>query len=200
MYLNNNRHKIQAITAITTAVLALLWPSFVSAQSLQRLFSTPALRAELDRLRNGSLHPESVTEILTDIAQLPNVTELDNGELEDIIYSVGGAMLRSDGRYTVWINNQSYDQDNLPENIQLLTPFNKGQLRIHDPDSNVSFHLKPGQVLNLTTGQLYESYQYRAVADVVDESEIVREQELPVREEDVQVLIEQAQEIRDITQ
>lgn len=87
------------------------------------------------------------------------------GEEEDIVYALGGSMRKADGSYTVWINDFAYDQGNLPGNMELLSPYNQGQLRIRDSRSGANYDVKPGQVLNLTTGQLYESYQYQAVLD-----------------------------------
>lgn len=138
-------------------------PAQLSAQSLQRIFSTPATRAELDRrrlrLESGVAIEEAVEEPLIEIPLFA-----DDEEVE-VIYALGGSMRKADGSYTVWINDVAYDQNNLPGNMELLTPFSQGRLRIRNPDSGANFDVKPGQVLNLTTGQLYESYQYQAVLD-----------------------------------
>tara|TARA_R110002073_G_scaffold58644_4_gene148451 strand:- start:204 stop:740 length:537 start_codon:yes stop_codon:yes gene_type:complete len=135
--------------------------SHLYGQSVQRLFSTPALRAELDRLRfqvlSGVVIEESVDE--EPIIQLP----VFGDDEVDIVYALGGTMRRADDSYTVWINNIAYDQASLPANMELLLPYSQGQLLIRDTESAASFKVKPGQVLNLSTGQLYESYQYEAV-------------------------------------
>jgi len=138
-------------------------PALLPAQSLQRIFSTPEMRAELDRLRfqeaSGVVIEEPVEEPFIDIP-----TVMINEEKE-LIYALGGSMRKADGSYTVWVNDVAYDQGNLPENMELLSPFSQGQLRIRDSGSGANYDVKPGQVLNLTTGQLYESYQYQAVLD-----------------------------------
>ena len=138
-------------------------PTQLSAQSLQRMFSTPAARAELDRrrlqLESGVVIEETVEESLIEI---PLFT--DDEEVE-IIYALGGSMRKADGSYTVWINDVAYDQSSLPANMELLSPFSQGKLRIRNSDTGANFDVKPGQVLNLTTGQLYESYQYQAALD-----------------------------------
>lgn len=138
-------------------------PAQVSAQSLQRLFSTPAIRAELDRLRlqraSGVVIEAPEEE---PIVEIPVFTD---AEEQETIYALGGSMRKADGSYTVWINDVAYDQGNLPGNMKLLSPFSQGKLRIRDSSSGENFDVKPGQVLNLTTGRLYESYQYQAVLE-----------------------------------
>jgi len=137
-------------------------PMQLSGQSVQRLFSTPALRAELDRLRiqvaSGIVIEQPITE---DSFFEPVVNDDPEVEEAELVYILGGSMRKSDGSYTVWINDVAYDQSNLPSNMELLSPFSQGKLRISDSTS--SFDVKPGQVLNLTTGQLFESYQYQSV-------------------------------------
>lgn len=144
---------------LTASLVALLLPGTVSAQSVVRLFLTPAERATLERQRQQQYRPGFLPEIEIPeiIEDLPQIFE---EEPEDVIYRVGGSVLRSDGLYTVWLNGSPIDQSNLPDNIQLLEPFAQGALRIRDGESGASFDVKPGQVLNLTTGELFESYQF----------------------------------------
>jgi hypothetical protein len=153
---------------INSSVILLLFvavsqPATLKAQSVQRLFSTPAKRAELDRLRFQLSQPGVIdkTPVRSESAvEAPAFTEE-----ADVVYSLGGTMQKSDGSYTVWINDTAYDQTSLPDNMELLAPFSKGQLRIHDRSSGAMYDVKPGQVLNLSTGELFESYQYRNVLD-----------------------------------
>jgi hypothetical protein len=86
-------------------------------------------------------------------------------EAADVIFRHGGTMRRSDGSFTVWLNNVPVEQAELPANVELLTPYSRGELRIGDPDSNRNYRVKPGQVLNLTQGMLLESYQQPAAED-----------------------------------
>lgn len=129
----------------------------LSAQELGRLFLTPAERAYLERLR--LIDSQLLPIVLDETERSLEEPEAPPPEPEDIIYRHGGTMRRSDGSYTVWLNNAPVDQNALPGNIQLLTPYSRGELRISDPDSNRDFRVKPGQVLNLTQGTLQESYQ-----------------------------------------
>lgn len=169
------KHKVKqtiqrtiSIQICVAVVACMLIPVHLSAQSLQRIFSTPAVRAELDRIRfqiaSGVVieEPEEEEEALIDIPFFSD-------EEEDLIYALGGSMRKADGSYTVWLNNVAYDQGSLPNNMQLLSPFSQGIVRIRDTDTGANFDVKPGQVLNLTMGQLYESYQYQAVLDAAAE-------------------------------
>ena len=137
-------------------------PAQLSGQSLQRMFSTPETRAELDRLRfqaaSGVVIEETVEEPLIE-------TPVFTDDKAEVVYALGGSVRKEDGSYTVWINDVAYDQDNLPGNMEMLSPFSQGQLRIRDSRSGANYDVKPGQVLNLTTGQLFESYQYQAVLE-----------------------------------
>lgn len=143
--------------------------SGLHAQELGRLFLTPAERAYLERLR---IIDNQLTPIVLEAAE----PELDQPEApppehEDVIYRHGGTMRRSDGSYTVWLNNVPVEQTELPANVELLTPYSRGELRINDPDNNRNYRVKPGQVLNLTQGILQESYLSRDVGTGEAESE-----------------------------
>jgi hypothetical protein len=159
------KNRVNRAFSLPIFLVVVAWtivPVQLSAQSLQRMFSTPAIRAELDRLRfqiaSGVVIEESEEESFIEIP-------IFVGEEPELVYALGGSMRKADGSYTVWINNVAYDQSSLPGNMELLSPFNQGQLSIRDSRSGAYFNVKPGQVLNLTTGQLYESYQYQVVLD-----------------------------------
>lgn len=159
------RNRVYRVFSLPICLVLVVWtivPAQLSAQSLQRIFSTPAIRAELDRLRfqvaTGVIIEEPEEESFIDI---PIFTD----DEEEIVYALGGSMRKADGSYTIWVNDVAYDQSNLPGNMELLSPFSQGQLRIRDTGSAANYDVKPGQVLNLTTGQLYESYQYQAVLE-----------------------------------
>lgn len=160
---NRAAHKLFSLLISGVIVISTIIPTQLNAQSVQRLFSSPALRAELDRLRLQIASGIAVDQPVTaqPFIELPVFTE----EEVEVVYALGGSMRKADGSYTVWINDVAYDQSSLPSNMELLSPFSQGQLRIRDNNSDASFNIKPGQVLNLTTGQLYESYQYQAVLD-----------------------------------
>ncbi len=136
-------------------------PAALYGQSLQRLFFTPSVRAELDRLRFQIASGIAIEEpaVTDQLLEVPVIAD----EEADVIYAIGGTMRKADGSYTVWINNTAYDQASLPTHMEMLSPYSQGQLLVRDTSSGASFKVKPGQVLNLSTGQLYESYQYQQI-------------------------------------
>ncbi|MEQ8956076.1 MAG: hypothetical protein RL120_18255 [Gammaproteobacteria bacterium] len=136
------------------ASLCLLPVEPAQGQSLQRLFSTPGLRAELDRRRARLAQGQPAVEVIQAAPVLPVVTM----EEIEVFYQLGGVVSRSDGSYTVWLNNQPYAPAGLPENMELLAPYGQGRLRILNPESGASYVIVPGQVLNLATGDIQESY------------------------------------------
>ena len=137
----------------------LLLESSVEAQSILRLFSTPAERAELERQRQRMFRPGLVETIAEPLAEIPDIVQFEPPP-EDVIYRLGGTMLRTDGVYTVWLNDEAVNQEDLPDNIQLLQPFEQGRLLITNPDNGLRYEVKPGQVINLTSGAIFESYEY----------------------------------------
>ncbi|MEX2130473.1 MAG: hypothetical protein WD772_03225 [Pseudohongiellaceae bacterium] len=141
---------------------------YTSAQSLNRLFTTPTQRAQLDRIRIQSMEPgnrpgNEAAEPGPDVVEAELEQELEEAvpilPEAELVYSLGGAVIRSDGSINVWINGRLFDLESLPQNMELLSPFTQGQLRITDPRSRSVYLVKPGQTLNLTTGKLFETYQ-----------------------------------------
>lgn len=139
-------------------LLALLCCSQVSfAQEVQRLFSTPLQRAQLDRLRTMANDPASIDVPIGLPIEIPFLAEPEI--IEDTIYALGGTMRRSDGSFTVWLNGAAVDQNELPEFMELLLPYSQGQVQIFNEETGQLHRVKPGQVLNYTSGELLESYQ-----------------------------------------
>lgn len=170
-------HKIKFNRILLFALSAILIGGAVSlsksttAQSMQRLFTTQQQRAELDRLRTAANRPELLEEKNEALIVLAEVPVLEEQESADEVYALQGIVLRSDSRYTVWLNNVAVDQQDLPENMELLAPYSQGRLRIRNLQTGESFDVLPGQVLNLTTGQLLESYQVSPPTESDDQAE-----------------------------
>ncbi|MCG8412728.1 MAG: hypothetical protein MI746_00780 [Pseudomonadales bacterium] len=141
-------------------ILLLLTTPLSQAQTVVRLFSTPAERAELERQRLALYRPDLVQVAPQQAEPLIELPALAEPELPDVIYRMGGTMLRSDGLYTIWLNGEPINQEDLPDNMELMQPFAQGRLRIRNPATGTNYELKPGQVLNLTRGELFESYEY----------------------------------------
>ena len=165
---NKTMRKIICLTFGAIIGLSASVPAQLYGQSVQRLFSTPAARAELDR-RRFQIASGIVIEQPTANERFPEVPVVTDEEV-DVIYAIGGTLRRADGSYTVWINNTAYDQESLPAHMEMLSPYSQGQLLIRDTTSGASFRVKPGQVLNLSTGDLYESYQYQQIVAAAAEA------------------------------
>ena len=216
---NAERHdkpvrRLCELAAMVLAVFLVGSASIPAAQAqtgLSRLFTTPPLRAELDRRRLRQLQGAPVE-------RQPSAVQLTLQDIEseqpipDTIYALGGSMRRSDGTYTIWINSRSYAESDLPSNMELLQPYNQGQMRITDPESGANYIIKPGQVLNLTQGAILESYQYQAqttaAVAAAANAEPGEEDAVPVDADapaetgptapgNAQELIDQAEDIRD---
>lgn len=154
-----------SLCAMTVAVLSWLPAEPAQGQSLQRLFSTPAMRAELDRRRTRLNQGQPAVEEVVETLPLPVEPVLE----EEVFYQLDGVVSRSDGYYTVWVNNQPYPHTQLPDNMELLAPFARGRLRIRNPETGADYEIVPGQILNLTTGEIQESYLRSA--EVVESTE-----------------------------
>lgn len=165
-----------ALLVLLLVLVTLVNVQHSSAQSLNRLFTTPAQRAQLDRIRLQSLQLAGMLagEAATLTQELTDAAIEETGELiedvsvvpeADVVYTLGGTVVRSDGSINIWINGAVYDRESLPRNMELLSPFEQGQIRISDPRRGTVYLLKPGQTLNLTTGELLETYQLTSGAN-----------------------------------
>lgn len=143
----------------------------VSAQSLQRLFTTQAQRVELDRRRALIAPPEQLVETAQPEPERQAIAILVELLADDVVYALQGIVQRSNGDYTVWLNNEAIDRDKLPENMELTFFNSQRRLRIHKPGTTESFEMMPGQVLNLTQGLLLESYQAAAELSLAEQAE-----------------------------
>lgn len=152
------RASISHLLLSTLYCICLLLPYGAQAQTVERLFLTPAERAYLEQLRIRSLRPQPPVQEAEPEPQPESEVVL---EPEELLFSHGGTLLRTDGTYTIWLNDRAYAQNQLPENVELVSPYTQGQLRITNAQTGQSYLLKPGQVLNLNTGQLRESYEPR---------------------------------------
>lgn len=145
------------ITSVILACFSLCFSVFATAQTGPRLFTTPELRTELERRRYGYVSPEPESAAIELFSEL-----LAADESEEIVYSLEGVLLQDDGQSIVWLNGKAVAESQLPGNIQVARPYSKGQLKIVSA-SKQEYQLMPGQVLNLSTGTLYESYQWQEI-------------------------------------
>lgn len=140
---------------ICTALVAALAAAPAPAQErLGRIFFTPAQRASLDVARSQRARTALATDRSEqEAAPVP----------QTIIYS--GLIRRSDGKTTVWINNQPVHERESAGAAAIVGRVRPdGSVTLQVPQSGRSVILKPGQSVELLTGAVEEGYSRRAVA------------------------------------
>jgi hypothetical protein len=122
---------------LAIAILVALPPA-VQAQSLGRLFLTPAQRAALD-LRRASRLPDKPAAVI----------------VESPTARINGQVVRSDGRSTVWVNGAPVREGSQSEGLR-VTPTSRTaesvSLAIGEGDRRVE--LKVGESMNRDTGEV----------------------------------------------
>lgn len=141
-----------------SALAVLLVPAAAPAaeqERLGRMFFTPAQRASLDVARSQRARATLATES----------TEQEAAPAAQTI-TYGGLIQRSDGRTTVWLNNQAV-HDNNPAGagavVSRVRP--DGSITLQAPQSARSVNLKPGQTVELQSGTIEEAYSRRPPAE-----------------------------------
>ncbi len=136
-----------ACTALAAAAVAV--PA--SAQErLGRLFFTPAQRASLDVARSQRARAALATEKSEEAAPVA----------QTITYS--GVLRRSDGRTTVWLNNQPvHDRESAGAAAIVGRVRPDGSVTLQVPQSGRSVSLKPGQSVELLSGAVEDAYSRR---------------------------------------
>jgi len=134
------------------SAILLLAPLMAGAADapLGRLFFTPEQRAQLDMLRTKKVVASQAKE-----EPAPEV----------VIYN--GIIRRSDGKTTVWVNNQALSEADLREKPAIAGRVSRdGQIVIQAGQSGsaAKTQLKVGQSAELLSGQVAESYSTAATA------------------------------------
>jgi len=131
-----------ALAAAATSVPA------PAQEPLGRLFFTPAQRASLDVARSQRARTALATE----------KTEQEATPVpQTITYS--GVLRRSDGKTTVWINNQPvHDRESAGAATIVGRVRPDGSVTLQVPQSGRSVILKPGQSVELLSGAVEEGY------------------------------------------
>jgi hypothetical protein len=142
--------KIGLVACSALAAAAVSVPA--SAQErLGRLFFTPAQRASLDVARSQRARAAVATEKSEQEATPVPQT---------ITYS--GVLRRSDGKTTVWINNQPvHDRESAGAAAIVGRVRPDGSVTLQVPQSGRSVNLKPGQSVELLSGAVEEPYSRR---------------------------------------
>lgn len=130
---------MKTIHHICVYSLLLMTAATSHADSLGRLFTTPQERALLDN--ENSIPPE-------------NRGTSGRSESKQIMFN--GALISSTGKRNFWVNGKQQDNHN-PEEPRVYLTQSK-QVRVVTPYSSQHTVIKPGQVLNLESGQITESF------------------------------------------
>jgi hypothetical protein len=133
------------------AIAAAAAPAAAQQERLGRLFFTPAQRASLDVARSQRARAAVATEKSDqDATPVP----------QTITYS--GVLRRSDGKTTVWINNQPvHDRESAGAGAIVGRVRPDGSVTLQVAESGRSVSLKPGQSVELLTGAVEEAYSRR---------------------------------------
>ena len=132
--------------ALSLLVLLLAMGAASAAEPLGRLFYTPAQRAQLDVLRSKKNVAVPVAEQQEPLA-LPEVV------------TYGGVVRRSDGKTTVWINNQVVNDGKATDGLAIssrVRPDDSVSLKL--PQASGSIDLKVGQSVEIGSGTVAEPY------------------------------------------
>jgi hypothetical protein len=116
-----------------------------AAGDLGRLFYTPAQRAQLDALRERHQRLGAAA------------TEVHQSPLPQTI-TVNGVVTSSDGKSTVWINNQPVSGNEPAAGVDVVHS-GSGHVTLRLPDSHREVNVKVGESLNPQTGDVTEHYE-----------------------------------------
>ena len=145
--------KITLTVCCALAAAAISVPA-PAQERLGRLFFTPAQRASLDVARSQRARAALSTEKPEqEAAPVP----------QTITYS--GVLRRSDGKTTVWINNQPvHDRESAGAAAIVGRVRPDGSVTLQVPQSGRSVSLKPGQSVELLSGAVEEGYSRKLEA------------------------------------
>lgn len=132
---------------------AVLAASAVTANDqIGRLFSTPADRAKLDRLRSGQVYQK----VLGETDESRSESDL---HLAEPVY-LNGLVRRSDGRTTVWVNGQRLDQRGGNGELTLRSRVDRqNRVKLHLKKERRTVQLKPGQAWDPAVKQIIKRYR-----------------------------------------
>lgn len=131
------------------AIFLLLQPSLgvAAEQAMGRFFFTPEQRARMDVARQQEHH------IKSDPGQ-------QESELPAARLTLNGVIARSDGKTTLWINNQV--ESGLQPRAGMTVQGRGRQVTILTRDGHASVPLKVGQSVDMNSGQVEEGFRHNA--------------------------------------
>jgi hypothetical protein len=124
-----------------------------AAETLGRLFFTPAQRAQLDVARSQKNRATPGSGQTDEAAPLPEI----------LTYS--GSVRRSDGKSTVWLNNRAMHGQQSIEGIAVIGRVNpNGAVTLQVPQTSRNIELKAGQSVDIGSGVIEEPYARQVTA------------------------------------
>jgi hypothetical protein len=142
--------KRTAVMILLAAVASAATPSF-AAETLGRLFFTPAQRAQLDTARSQKSRASLSTD--EEAAPLP----------ETVTYS--GMVRRNDGKSTVWLNNRAVNDRQPVDGVPVVGRVRPdGRIVLDTPQGGPRVELKVGQSVEIVSGTIEEPYSRRLTA------------------------------------
>lgn len=141
-------------TIFILAALSLGCASNVYSQDFGKLFTAPEEREYLDYLRQEFLASTADAGFDIDdnsVPEIPQDEEADSNE-----FYLGGVMTRVDGGRTVWLNGTPTREGDLPSNTSIVVVDGITALKLVTDDA--SYVLKPGQTVDITTGEFWETF------------------------------------------
>jgi hypothetical protein len=120
-----------------------------AAEPLGRFFFTPAQRAQLDIARSQKSRATLASEQTDEAAAQP---------LPEVL-TYRGSVRRSDGKSTVWLNNQTVQDQQPVEGLAVVGRVNaNGDVTLQVPQTNRTIELKPGQSVDIGSGIVEEPF------------------------------------------
>ena len=156
----------QSFVSLLVSGLLLLsgwcWPLSAHAQSeLGRLFTTPAERKALDRLRLEAQFARPAPEPAPPPATSPAPQQPAGPVVSRL--EVNGIVRRSGGPATVWVNGAQVERGMVSrEGLRVQSAGRPADgVRVRLPSGLSTVRLKPGQAVDVTTGSLVDAYEPR---------------------------------------
>lgn len=141
------------MSARLLAIVLLANVGAAAAADLGRLFFTPTQRATLDNARRQNIR----VEIGTDGSEQQPTAAAPAPQ----IMSVNGIIRRSDGKSTVWVNNQPVAETGAG-GVKAVPGKTGERVHLTVPDNSRSVDLKVGQSVEILSGRIEEGYARRS--------------------------------------
>jgi hypothetical protein len=151
------------LLALTLALVFTLGSPLARSQTFDRLFTNPQEREYLDFLRREWVEQNATAGFNIEDTALPQIPQA--AAEPDPILNLGGILDRRDGGRTIWLNGSAIAESELPAHMRTTLAGGTRALQVRINGTNLV--IKPGQSLNLNSGEMWDSFEGRgpSVAD-----------------------------------